>query len=87
MGKISSEVIKLDSTVGGGALPLSQLPSYGVSIAYANLSVEKIETILRKNQTPIIGRIFNNQYVLDVRTLCGEDIDIIVNALCRLGER
>ena len=87
LGKISSEVIKLDSTVGGGALPLSQLPSYGVSIAYANLSVEKIETILRKNQTPIIGRIFNNQYVLDVRTLCGEDIDIIVNALCRLGER
>src|SRR5690554_1190748 len=78
---LKSEVIEIESTVGGGALPLSRLPSFGVNISANKLSVEKLEKLLRKNIVPIIGRIINNQYVLDMRTLCESDEKIIIEAL------
>lgn len=85
ISKLTCEVIELDSTVGGGALPLSQLSSFGVKINIGKLSVDNIEKLLRKNIIPIIGRIFNDQYVIDVRTLCEGDEDIIVDALKNMG--
>lgn len=83
---IISEVIEVMSTVGGGALPLSQLPSYGIKLQIKNYSTERIETILRNNTIPIIGRIYNNQYILDCRTLCEGDEEIIIVALKNIGE-
>ncbi|HEY8365101.1 MAG TPA: L-seryl-tRNA(Sec) selenium transferase [Haloplasmataceae bacterium] len=83
---IKSEVIEVKSTVGGGALPLSELPSYGVSVFSDKFTVLDMERYLRMNKTPIIGRIYNDQYVLDVRTLVDGDEDIIIDALGRLGD-
>ncbi len=83
LSSVNSEVISIDSTVGGGSLPLSKLPSYGVSIQYKNLSTHLVEKFMRQNKIPIIGRISNEQYVIDVRTLCDGDEDIILLALNR----
>jgi L-seryl-tRNA(Ser) seleniumtransferase len=77
----TSQVIPVDSTIGGGSLPLSQLPSYGVTISHELLSIVEIEQFLRLNKIAIIGRMLNNQYVLDVRTLCEGDEAVIIKAL------
>lgn len=83
---VNSEVISIDSTVGGGSLPLSKLPSYGVSIQYKNLSTTLVEKFMRDNKIPIIGRISNEKYVIDVRTLNDEDEEIIIQALNSQGD-
>jgi len=82
---ISSKVIKVNSTIGGGSLPQSQLPSYGVTISIRNYPAYEIEALLRNQEVPIIGRIVNDMFILDVRTLLDSDIDIIVATLERVG--
>ncbi len=76
-----SRVINLDSTVGGGSLPLSKIPSYGCTVEIKGNSAQQIENKLRKNKFPIIGRIINDQYCLDVRTLLKGDAKEIVEAV------
>jgi L-seryl-tRNA(Ser) seleniumtransferase len=84
--ELRSEVIGLNSTVGGGSLPTSKLPSYGVSIQIKNTSLQGLEAFMRMNMIPIIGRIVNEQYLIDIRTLCEGDDAIILQALCSWGE-
>jgi len=82
---ISSEVISVYSTIGGGSLPHCQLASYGVVIKISNYPAHEIERVLRNQEVPIIGRIVNDKFLLDVRTLLDSDIDIIINTLDRIG--
>lgn len=77
----SAKVIFLKSTIGGGALPLSEIPSFGVSIQSTVLSTEAVEKYLRHYRIPIIGRIVDNKYVIDCRTLLEGDMEIIFEAL------
>lgn len=74
------EVIDCDSTVGGGSLPTSKLKSIGVSIK-GDISLNKLEEKLRKNHIPIIGRIYKEQFILDMRTLLNDDLEIIRDCL------
>ena len=43
--------------------------------------VNKLEQTLRLGATPIIGRIHEGRYLLDVRTLFESDFSVIVEAL------
>ena len=67
--------------VGGGSLPGVPLPTYVVELAPAHMGVDALEQALRGWETPIIGRIRRDRYVLDPRTLTQEDWDEIVRAL------
>lgn len=80
---ITSQVITINSTVGGGALPVSQLPSYGISLQHQTITTQGMERLMRQQVIPIIGRIISEQFVLDVRTLCDGDIEVIVDAIRR----
>jgi len=79
--KINVEIIETNSMVGGGAFPVEQLLSKGVSVDIPGLSAVALEEFLRQNSIPIIGRIENNKLILDVRTVQYDEIDIIADAL------
>lgn len=73
-----SHVVTVDSTVGGGALPSSQLPSYAVTIAIEGVSVTTLFNHMKAHRTPVIGLIRDAVYLLDVRTLqSGDEIEIL----------
>lgn len=67
--------------VGGGSLPGVPLPTWVVELSPATLSVDALEEALRGWETPIIGRISRDKYLLDVRTLTEGDFAEIVRAL------
>jgi len=69
------------SQVGGGALPLEELPTYLISLNPKNISTKKLEQQLRGYNPPIICRISDDKVLLDVRTIKEEEFDAIVNAL------
>jgi len=77
----TSKVIDVNSTVGGGSLPLSVIESYGVSISKGLLSANDIEAFLRLGKSPIIGIINSDRFYLDVRTLLEGDDNLIVEKL------
>ncbi len=78
---VSAYITEISSQVGGGALPIQQLPSYGIVLNIEHYSPHAIEETLRKGNPPIIGRIVKEQYLLDVRTLEEEEFPIIVQQI------
>ena len=75
---LSCEVLPTDGRVGGGSVPNHILPSYAVAF---DRDVNRLEETLRKGMHPIIGRIHEGKYLLDVRTLFESDYPVVVEAL------
>jgi L-seryl-tRNA(Ser) seleniumtransferase len=65
------------SQVGGGALPLQELPTIVVAIKPQDISVNSLEENLRKGQLPIISRISKEELILDMRTVTDEEISLL----------
>lgn len=67
------------SQVGGGALPLQEIPTKLVAIKPKGISPNDMEMAMRMNPVPIIARIERDEVLLDTRTLMDEDLDIIID--------
>lgn len=67
LGRLSIEVVPCDSAVGGGAMPLGKLSSMAVAVGGAAAHV--IDDRLRACQPSVVGRIHDERFLLDVRTL------------------
>jgi len=82
-GRIRLTVASLDlvSRPGGGSLPLLELPSKGLGIRIDGLSANAIEKNLRLNPPPIIGRIEDDLYTMDMRTLQDDELETIRSAI------
>ena len=77
-GPVRTEVLEEQDQVGGGSVPTQLLPTYAVAVYPANCSVDALEEGLRlRGETPIVGRIAHDRYLLSVRTLWEEDFDYI----------
>jgi L-seryl-tRNA(Ser) seleniumtransferase len=72
------------SAVGGGALPLAELPTKLLALQPMFCSVVDLERHLRCRQPAIIGRIAQDQYLLDFRTVQDREIPEIATALTEL---
>jgi len=68
-----ARVVIAQSQMGGGALPGLLFPSFAVALTCEGLSPEAIERHFRHGNPPIIGRIAQDQFLLDVRCLFEED--------------
>lgn len=68
-----------NSQVGGGSMPLQELPTRLIRIKPENIAVQALEEQLRGCQIPIIVRIHKDQIYLDVRTIKEDDFEYIVN--------
>jgi L-seryl-tRNA(Ser) seleniumtransferase len=69
------------SQVGGGALPLQELPTMALIIRPRNFSVNRLEEDLRQGDPPIICRISKDELVLDMRTVFDEEISLIAQGI------
>jgi L-seryl-tRNA(Ser) seleniumtransferase len=65
------------SQVGGGALPLQELPTMVLAVKPLDLSVNELEENLRKGEPPIISRISKDELILDMRTVLDEEIPLL----------
>ena len=65
------------SRVGGGALPLQNLPTLVVAIKPVEASVNSLEENLRKGDPPIVCRISKEELILDMRTVFDEEIPLL----------
>jgi L-seryl-tRNA(Ser) seleniumtransferase len=65
------------SQVGGGALPVQELPTMVVSIKPLDFSVNRLEENLRKGYPPIISRISREELILDMRTIFDEEVPLL----------
>ncbi len=75
------------SMVGGGALPIEQLPTHVVSVSSKKSSTAELESQLRESTPPIIVRVKEDRVLLDVRTIVPEEFDDLTRALVEIGHK
>ena len=66
---IGADVIDGTARVGGGALPLLELPGPVVALPDASLAAR-----LRAGDPPLLGRIEDDRLLLDPRTLTDDEV-------------
>lgn len=71
------------SQVGGGSMPLEFIDSKVIEIIPKKISVSSLEKKLRLSKSHIIGRIKDEKYILDVRTIFEDEFDLIYEELKR----
>ena len=69
------------SQVGGGALPLQNLPTIVLAVKPVNFSVNSLEKNLRKGEPPIVTRISKDELILDMRTVFDEEIPLLADGI------
>ncbi len=76
--------VRTCSRVGGGALPEFDLPTVAVALQPLAISVNELEERLRLAPEPVIGRIENALFLLDMRTVAAAEVKELA-ALVRQG--
>ena len=76
------EVIKTSTVIGGGTTPNKKIPTIALSIQFNNYKANKLEKIFRKNN--IIGRIENDKYLLDFRSIQKTELEIIEKTILKI---
>ena len=81
---VEIKLTDLFSRPGGGAFPALTLPSCCIIIKSKKISAAMLEKKLRNNDTPIIGRIEDNCFVIDPRTIQKGEEKIICKTLIKI---
>lgn len=77
---------KGESMVGGGSMPTEKIPTYVIKVTSNVFSPQDMEERLRLGETSLVARVYDNELVLDGRTLFKRDFDNIVKCFQKLFE-
>ncbi len=72
------------SRVGGGSFPERDLPTWLVCIQPKHISASKLKQKLLELDMPLIGRLEDNRFCLDPRTLQDDEVNLVVQALAHV---
>jgi L-seryl-tRNA(Ser) seleniumtransferase len=84
--RLEARMASGSAKAGGGALPLLDIPSRCVLVRFEGLSAAALDQHMRRQHPPILGRIEDDIYRLDVRTLQPGDDEAVIAALRHLTE-
>jgi L-seryl-tRNA(Ser) seleniumtransferase len=82
IGELAGATVAVEacsSTVGGGAMPTAELPSFAVTVR--GIPADDLDRRLRAARVPVVARIEDGRVWLDVRTIADDEIDDVATAL------
>ena len=66
--------------MGGGSLPEVFLPSTGL-VFYSKLSPQKIAALFRTSNPPVIGRIKDDRFMIDLKAIDKDNLDSLIKII------
>jgi L-seryl-tRNA(Ser) seleniumtransferase len=72
------------SQVGGGSMPTEYLKTTLIKVSHKEKNASYIEKKMRENNIPVIGRISEENILLDVRTVKEDEFNIIKTCLLEI---
>jgi len=75
--RAGGQVEETVSRIGGGALPLAELPSFACAVE------EELAAPLRAGDPPVVGVVRDGRLLLDCRTLSDAEVDEVAAAISR----
>jgi len=80
-GILDVELLAAQSTIGGGTTPGLELPTFVVALRHPNKSADWLDRWLRQPGIGIVGRIENDNLVLDLRTVLPAEDELLADSL------
>ncbi|MGI8607714.1 MAG: L-seryl-tRNA(Sec) selenium transferase [Candidatus Dormibacteria bacterium] len=82
LGDAATEVVAVESPVGGGSLPGQVLQGFALAVRPSGAgSVSKLATRLRTGETAVVARVSDERVILDPRTVASTDDAALVAAV------
>jgi L-seryl-tRNA(Ser) seleniumtransferase len=78
---VGGELVEAAARVGGGALPLLELPGVAVAVE------PELAEPLRAGDPPVVGRVRDGRLLLDARTLADDEIELAAGAVAAARAR
>lgn len=75
------EVREGEAAIGGGSFPGVTIPTVELRIPSARVKAHELESLARRHEPPIIGRIQEDSFILDMRTVGEEDLAALIDFL------
>jgi len=69
------------SRIGGGAMPAAELPSFAVAVKPHKVNTERLGQLLRCHEPAVLGRVQEDFFLLDLRTVQRGEEKIILDAV------
>nr|WP_070958974.1 L-seryl-tRNA(Sec) selenium transferase [Hyphomonas sp. Mor2] len=85
--QFNAELVSTTARAGAGSLPQQDLPSFALALFSDEHSADDLATLLRRSETPIIGRIANDQFLLDLRAVAEDEIALIAAQLSKTTQK
>ena len=63
------EIVEGASPIGSGSLPSEELPTCALRITHPSIGADAIAAMFRRARPPVIGRIRDGAFLLDLRTV------------------
>lgn len=74
---VEAKVVSTEALAGGGSAPEEEMPSYGVQLQ-RSIAAHDLSLRFRMCKPPVIGRIMNDRFVLDLKSVAaGEDRELV----------
>ncbi len=87
---VKAEAVASAAVAGGGSLPATELGSWALALRHSERSTAELERALRQGRPPVIGRIEEDRFLLDLRTVAPADDplleSLVIQALSPEGE-
>lgn len=71
--RVQLEILEGESVIGGGSAPEVKPKTWLISVAINARSASDVYAFLRSRNTPVIGRIADGRFLLDLRTVLPND--------------
>jgi len=82
---LQAAVVDGASAVGGGAAPVTEIPTALVRLVHPVLPAQAMAAALRAGDPPVVARVAGDALLVDLRTVAPEDEDVLLAALVRAG--
>ncbi len=81
------EAVSASSRIGGGAAPGAELPTWCLGISHAREAPDRLRSRLLAGEPPVVTRIVEGRILLDLRTVPGDDMPELTDALTAIVTR
>ncbi|NJP37215.1 L-seryl-tRNA(Sec) selenium transferase [Bacillus luteus] len=78
---LKAEIVPVTSRIGGGTMPVTEIDSYALSVHLPGVEMNELDRMFRRADIPVVGRISQDQFLLDFRTVASEDYEPLAAAL------
>jgi L-seryl-tRNA(Ser) seleniumtransferase len=79
--RLAASVVEDRAQVGGGALPMVELPTAAIGLGPTPEAARALDEALRRGEPPIIGRIADDRLLLDCRTVLPSQVGALATAI------